>query len=294
MSEGAFPVQIVKPKWFCRLERMGSKYKFWYRRPEEETRWLFKYPQENTGQHWAEKVAAAVAHRLDIPHAVVELASVRGQRGSATKSFAGERRYLLHGNELLAAVMPYDRFKRFGQSDHTLDNIFHVLDRMSSSDSAANRAKRQFASYIALDALVSNTDRHHENWALVVERTLSGYRGFLAPTFDHASSLGRELLDEARLRLLREGAVGRYSEKGRGAVYWTPTGRRGPSPLALLRSAAQEYPALFRPVLTVVHDRHETLEEVVDRVPDGWMSHVAKDFVVALIRYNTGEMLKCL
>ena len=40
-------------------EMMGSKDKFWYLHPtEEEEYWLFKYPRFNTGEHWAEKIAA--------------------------------------------------------------------------------------------------------------------------------------------------------------------------------------------------------------------------------------------
>lgn len=42
-----------------------------------------------------------------------------------------------------------------------------------------------------LDALVANLDRHHENWGIVVDP--SGLLPTeLAPTFDHASSLGDE------------------------------------------------------------------------------------------------------
>ena len=56
-------------------EMMGSKNKFWYLDPmEEEEYWLFKYPRCNTGEHWAEKIAAEVAALLEIPHARVELA----------------------------------------------------------------------------------------------------------------------------------------------------------------------------------------------------------------------------
>lgn len=65
------------------------------------------------------------------------------------------------------------------------------------SAAIANRDERdvafsQLAGYVTLDALILNTDRHHENWALIRARSSDGrliHR--VAPTFDHASSLGR-------------------------------------------------------------------------------------------------------
>jgi hypothetical protein len=56
-----------------------------------------------------------------------------------------------------------------------------------------------FASYLVLDALIGNTDRHHMNWGVLDD---PGSPRVLAPTFDHASSLGFLLSDEQRnLRL---------------------------------------------------------------------------------------------
>ena len=52
-----------------------------------------------------------------------------------------------------------------------------------------------FVGYLMLDALIGNTDRHHENWGIMTGR---GRPQVLAPTYDHASSLGRELSDQKR------------------------------------------------------------------------------------------------
>ena len=273
---------------------MGSKPKFWYRPSDQEVQWLFKYPQAATGQHWAEKIAAEIANSLHTPHAVVELAEFGESQGSVSKSFARGGRHLVHGNELLAAFMPYDSKKRFGQSAHTLDNILRSLEWIFSEQVAADRATRQFAGYIVLDALIGNTDRHHENWGLLAKRTKSGVRGFLAPTFDHASSLGRELRDEKREARLREGTIGRYSERGRGGIFWGAEGRHGPSPLELVRQAVRKYPELFRPAILQVCEHGDDMEDAIRRVPECWMSKTAKDFAAALIRYNASEIKQCL
>ena len=157
---------------------MGSKKKFWYRRgPEHETDWLFKYPQANTGQHWAEKIAAEIAGLLAIPHAKVELAVFNDQPGTATESFAPGGRELQHGNQVLARkIRGYDPDLKYGQSMHTLSNIWKALDRIYGNAGVASRAQRRIAEYVVLDALIGNTGRHHENWGLL-RRRVEGFTG---------------------------------------------------------------------------------------------------------------------
>ncbi len=113
----------------------------------------------------------------------------------------------------------------------------------------------------------------------------------VAPSFDHASSFGRELLDSRRSRLLREGRVGVYAEKGRGAVYWSEDERRGPSPLELTRRATRDYPNLFCPGLVKIERLDvKTINDQVDRVPTDWMSPTARDFAIELMRYNVEQL----
>ena len=109
---------------------MGSKTKFWYRHSgEEEREWLFKIPREDTGEHWAEKIAAEVAALLDIRHATVELATFDGVRGSVTESFVPDEDELVHGNQMLEwFVHGYEAGRKYGQSSHTLKNIWQVMD----------------------------------------------------------------------------------------------------------------------------------------------------------------------
>jgi hypothetical protein len=165
MTTPLYTVFEIEPEWVLEPEALGSKEKFWYRAKDGEPEWLFKFPQSNTGQHWAEKIAAEVTACLSILHARVEFAVFQGTRGSATESFARDGRSLFHGNQILAGqVLGYEPGKAFGQSDHTLMNIFTALDKIFLTPGGALKFKAIFAGYIVLDALIGNTDRHHENW----------------------------------------------------------------------------------------------------------------------------------
>lgn len=106
-------------------EALGSKQKFWYRDPDSDTDWLFKFPRPGTGEHWAEKIAAEVAAHLRLSHALVELAEFDGTFGSTTLSFASRSGELIHGNQILVGnVLGYDPDRRFRNSDHTLVYCF--------------------------------------------------------------------------------------------------------------------------------------------------------------------------
>jgi len=296
MPAEPYPVLEVQREWVLEPEALGSKVKFWYRRPGDQVEWLFKFPQPNTGQHWAEKIAEQIAASLGILHARVELALFEKTRGSATESFARDGRNLFHGNQVLAGqVLGYDPSKEFRQSDHTLTNVFLALDRTFATPDGARRAKAQFAEYVVLDALIGNTDRHHENWGILRKREGDQWTGMVAPTFDHASSLGRELMDasegKCRERILREGRIGAYSERASGAIFWDRADRRGISPLELARRASHLHPELFGPALgrLVTLDR-SVLEAITGRVPADWMTPLARQFVVELMCYNMAEL----
>lgn len=273
-------------------EDMGSKSKFWYTRQEDGAQWLFKYPRPGSGEHWAEKIAEQVAGLLEIPRGEVELAVFDGERGSATKSFVGDREQLFHGNQILERTEDdYDADKRFHQTSHTLHSVMRGLDRVFKRPEAAERMKRRFAEYVTLDALIGNTDRHHENWGIARRRAGSGWVGSLAPSFDHASSLGRELSDERRDERLRNDGVGRYLERGRGGIYWEQGERRAPSPLRLALLAVERYPDLFVPALKNLDRLSESsIARIVNRVPDDWMSESARYFAIAIMRYNLAKL----
>ena len=278
-------------------EALGTKPKFWIEQDNE--RWLFKYARENTGEDWSEKLAFEIANAIGIQAAHVELAVCAGQPGTLSRSFIDKKKNqgLIHGNEILAGqVFGYDPDKRFGQSDHTLDNIQTAIGKLF--DSSQEQVILQcLASYLVLDGLIGNTDRHHENWGLlhhpeVHDGRVTGRVLLVAPTFDHASSLGRELRDDRIEQMLRDPqGVVNYVHKGKGAIYRSSTGKRGENPLELAKLGYQRYPHLFHAALQRL--RAVPLAELlalVDRIPLARMSPLANRFVKALLTYTYGQL----
>lgn len=194
-----YRIVTVTPQSVLESEQLGTKDKFWFNTEDNssgKSQWLFKFPTPGTGQHWAEKIACEIAKQMRIVTPRVELALFQGSHGSITENFTKGGYELFHGNQILAGFAPgYEASQRWSQKDHTIGRIFDAIKHTYKTPEAGKKYSDQMAGYLVLDALICNVDRHHENWGILRKITPDGWRGKLAPSFDHASSLGRELKD---------------------------------------------------------------------------------------------------
>ena len=86
-------------------ERLGSKRKFWFRR-EDGVRCLFKFPRQDFGEHWAEKVAAEVGNLIGVRCAEVQLARLGDTLGTQAPAFTEPEWLRVHGNEVMTEALP--------------------------------------------------------------------------------------------------------------------------------------------------------------------------------------------
>jgi hypothetical protein len=301
-SLNLFPIIQVQPRWFIADEQMGSKEKQWLLWPDRREKWLFKYARESagylTGEHWAEKIAAEIASLIEVPHADVELASLGGRPGCLSRRFpqlAGPAPTdLVHGNVLLAGfVIGYDRLKLRKQSDHTLSNILSVVGKLFPDSIARDKALMRLAGYMVLDALILNTDRHHENWAVLRTTHTGGVTTHeVAPSFDHASSLARNEPPAKLAGWLKEQWRPQwYAERATGGIYLNEEEQDGANPLKLLEVAARKWPRYFGPWLAVVGKLNsEQFSGLVDRVPQEIMASESKAFVKDLLAFTLSRI----
>jgi HipA-like C-terminal domain len=292
-----YPILEVEPESLIGDEQLGSKPKAWFLGGGEE--WLFKEARANTGEDWAEKIAAEVAQIVGINAAIVQLARCRGRNGSASKSFINRTRdNLVHGNELLAGqITGYDRNKRQRQSDHTLENIVATINKLFSlREDIRDSVLTDLANYMVLDALIGNTDRHHENWGLVLRFQNSSDQPVVlsaAPSFDHASSLGRELNDERRAEWIQQKRVGDYVRRARGGIYLRSGDKHGANPMYLVEVAARAHPGYFRPAIDrIKRISVDDLVSVISRVPLDRMSEGSRRFSSEMLIYNYDALIK--
>lgn len=289
-------------------EHLGTKKKSWVLR-EDGHWWLYKQARPSAlGEAWAEKIAAEIAELVGVAHAVVELAweSTDGL-GTISRSFLSESEQLYHGNDILRQAIPsYNPTLKHGQCDHMVKNIFNALSKLKSTESIEINMEQTvtgLVSYAILDGLIGNTDRHHENWGLRYNRNQEHPTYILAPSFDHSSSLGRELPDcskrktRCRRGIIDSGGMLKYLLNGKGGVFrdFNPESCLPPLRLAqsICRLVGRLQPDLVNPwleKLDAVLDDH--LRAVVEKVPRGIMSDTAKEFAHHVVVISKSELLR--
>lgn len=283
------------------LEQLGTKPKFWY----DDSRYLFKARRPDTGEDWAEVVSGLIAARFGLPHASYDLAVATGipefdgLRGVRSRNFTPLDGRLVLGNELIGGVASDENGKPYFDRRQ-----FHTPLRMAALLSSAGintplgwdaptemSAIGAMAGYLALDVLIGNQDRHEENWGLLV----SDGALYLAPTFDHASSLGRENRDDRRQRKLEvnnpsHGVFG-YACKAQSQLYTNKNGSRL-STLQAFTEFAQHCKDAGRYWLEQLRGIDEDFFRFVfAEVPDTHISDIGREFGIRVLIENRNRLL---
>lgn len=275
-------------------EQLGTKPKQWLR-DHDGFLWLWKEVTRNRtpdgeypkGDDWAERIVTEMVRSLNIAVARTELAERDGRFGTVSLSVVDpESERLVHGNELLAEVGvvgadPHDR------TGYTLDAVRRSLNGVEGA-TPGSTAFQCLTGYLLVDAVVGNTDRHQENWA-VIESPMGERR--LAPSFDHASSLGFLLDDAARYAMLTTTDTNQTPQAWAARAHSRFEGRLHPVEVAL--SAVDIVgPDIAGAVLRQLEQLD--LAGIIARVPSGRISEPASEFAVRVVEANRARILSDL
>jgi len=299
-----YPIITVPDEAGDILEQLGTKPKFWFS-DANSNRYLFKLNRNEgegaTGEDWSEKVASELCELLGLPHAQYDFAIWKGQHGVATPSFAPPGGRLVAGNEILIQVdkaYPKERFYRVRQ--HTLRLVLAIVRQKDIQPPMGwmvfgkiESALDVFVGYLLLDAWIANQDRHHENWGFIVSpaRTIH-----LAPTFDHASSLGWNERDNTRLQRLatrdKRRGVEQYVERALSAFFSSSTSSKPMTTLDVFSEAARlnrRAAKAWLERLTQISDND--VRNIFDQIPKDRISDAARRFAMKMLELNQKRLL---
>ena len=312
-----YPVIVIPSDAPEQREEAGTKTRFWFthRDAAGERRGVFKRRRRpDSGNDWAERITCELARVLGIPAAEYDLATYERELGVVSWSFVRFRRSspdaelaaeedLILGNEILArrhagyprsAVPKEDRLVK----GHTLSRVLAAAAEVAPPDGDAlpptvKDGADAFVGYLLLDAWIANTDRHHRNWGWIEERGTGRRR--LAPAFDQDASLGHELNDAKRARILEargEGGIASYVARGASELWTDGDEPSRLAPIQAFRQAEAARPAAaadWLRRLEVAAD--EEVERIVRRVPATRMSDTASLFCRTLLNETRRRLL---
>ncbi len=144
-----------------------------------------------------------------------------------------------------------------------------------------------------LDVLVANQDRHHENWGAL--RDDNALR--LAPTFDHGSSMARNLSDDERQKRLRTHdhnfSIPAFSARARSALYSNVDDPRPLNTMDAFLQFAQIAPTGSKAWISRLHElTRGHIEDVLTELPVERMTPVCRDFTLELLCCNRQRLLE--
>jgi hypothetical protein len=301
-----FPIIDISDQDIEGIEQMGTKSKFWYTDSKTGEEYLFKSTHTEDGngrqivrkgEDWAEKVACEIAEKLGIPHAQYDLAIFNGQKGIRSKKFTLAGENMFFGNQLIEHVIEnLNATLESGQRSQKVERVQVILERLIQnppkgwiSTKNIKSASDVFIGYLLLDTLISNQDRHNENWAMIADQKTTS----LAPSFDHAASLGRnESFEKMIAKLISKDAghqIPTYVSKSKSYFYHGSQRLKTLDAFCLFGLSRKE--ATIEWLTRLEQIKFDDFYDIVTRVPDSVMNNIEKTFCLAVLIANRARIL---
>lgn len=286
-----------------RPETLGSKEKFWLI-PDPALELplvphLFKIGRAGTGENWSEKAACEIAKLVGVPCAEYHFATFQETQGVISERMFPASGAFIPANLILSRLDPdYDGTLRFKQVRYKLSGAMNFAGRAALAPPIGYEGRYPelsvggyFVGYLLFDALIGNTDRHHENWGVVVGAKHGENTYHLAASFDHASSLGRELTDERRIERMTtkdtRASIEAYALRGRSAFYDVGTRPKLLTNDEVVENLAQSYPAETKFwAQKIAEIPTQSFENIFNRINNAFISNKAAEFAIRLLTMN--------
>lgn len=295
---------IIQINDYEKLEQMGSKEKFWYHDQSDNKNKLFKVGRPGTGENWAEKVASEIAQTIEIPCALYDFALWGNKQGVTSPIFVPKNGTLVHGNEVLGKVIRgYPEKITYHTREYRISSVVGILQLLKDDillplGYAGNPVVKKpidvFIGYLIFDCLISNPDRHGENWGFILDHENNKFH--FAPTYDHASGLGcrvskYEIIQRLKTRDKRY-TVESFVNKAKSA-FSSKDGKRI-QPIIAFLAAAKQSPVAGNYWMKNVENL--SLRKVVDiflKVPKHLIDESSFRFAVEILDANRKNILSC-
>lgn len=183
-------------------------------------RYLFKESFERyPDQFWAEIIAYKVGCAMKV-HVPPTFVATDGEKaGALIEWFYDENSpcflSYIEGSVFFGNIIPDFDYEKGKQ--HNLKTIFDIFKSFNND----NRFKlqsdwfKQFMCTLLFDSIIGNTDRHQDNWGVIVCKSENANQKIqIAPAFDNGTSLGHEILPQNFGKFKNPVPLQKYIERG--------------------------------------------------------------------------------
>jgi len=156
-----------------------------------------------------------------------------------------------------------------------------------------------FVGYLMFDAWIANQDRHHENWSIIVVPSSAltpTFHLYLSPSYDHASSLGRNENDDVRRERLTTKDRGRhikaYVKKAASAFYSSLPNAKPLSTIEAFCEAGRLYhdaAGFWLDQLKSVTP--QATHDILEQIPKNLITETTIEFADTMLQLNRERLL---
>lgn len=234
-------------------------------------RYLFKksfrrYPH----QFWMEIVAYRIGCLMgvEVPPAFVAYESNSMQFGALIEWFYGypgfpKQAYHDGGVYMKQLIENYDM--RVGEQ-HNFTTIAVLMKAMFQLKMFSGKWHEVWARIFVFDAVIGNTDRHHDNWGIIWtydDTAPRRIKGAVSPAFDNGTSLGYEIIENNIHNFKNSDRLNRYISKGRHHAKWNREDSQRLSHLDFIRKYVEKYPDTANIIKNCLSFDYDELEQSV-------------------------------
>lgn len=224
-------------------EGSGRSEKIWLQNPDTGQTGLFKFKKDvGTTDHVSECIAYELAQLLGLPCAKFELGHYQGREGSMSYNII-ERpsQILIEGIYFITLIYPEYNPEQFidfsSQRRYSVEMVIESIEQFGPIEN--------FLKMLMFDYLIGNSDRHQNNWAMILEEDTISW----SPLYDNSSSLCAYILDdqvESYLGKDKNRWNALVDTKSRSLLRCTVTDEKRPTHLTVLNYIKEKYDAETR------------------------------------------------
>jgi HipA-like C-terminal domain len=235
-------------------------------------RYLFKRSSPRyEEQFWVEIIAYRLGSQMGIPvpPAFVAYDSKKGQSGALIEWFLNQvdsfsyEAYIPGGDYCQQYIPNFDRKKG---EQHNFETVAQIFTDLSKKHPSFNTDwKSYWAKALTFDALIGNTDRHQDNWGIIVNPTNDEMR--ISPVFDNGTSMGHEIFSNKFALYDDKSRLEKYVSKGWHHMKWKLNDTSPMEHLELLKKFAGKYPETHTVMLDCLKNiNYEILKDILDNL----------------------------
>lgn len=162
-------------------EASGRGEKHWLQNDNELG--LFKYPKStSTFEHISEHIASNIGKKLKIPCADVDIGTYNGRQGCLSYLVTNPNETMYEGITFLQI-----QYNDYDESTLRCSDGKRYSFEMIWNSLVNNYLRNSFFLSVPIfDFIIGNSDRHHNNWAVLID---NNFKFRLSPLYDNGSSL---------------------------------------------------------------------------------------------------------